>query len=142
LRRLILIFAVLTASSCTDDVLEASYPSMPEAVAEGAVERGWIPAWIPAEATDLQEVHNVDSNQSALSFTAPAAWHPPAQCRPDASGEPPGPAFNRQWLPSPEILVKTYDLYSCSPGHSGTMLETVAVRRDTRHVVHWRVLAR
>src|SRR5688572_22114675 len=68
----------LAVCSCTDDVLDASYPSQADAVAAGAVKRGWIPSWIPSGATQLREVHNVDTNQSALLFNLPPgfAWDP------------------------------------------------------------------
>jgi len=141
LRTLVLLLAVLLASSCTVDVVDSSYASMSDAVMGGAVQRGWVPGWIPPDAKDLQEVHDLDSNQSALAFTAPVAWDPPAHCRPDVDARHPGPAFTRQWLPPPEELVKVYEVFRCAPGPARPMHETVAIRRDTHHVVHWRVLA-
>lgn len=141
MRTLILSIATLLVSGCISDVLEVAYPTMSDAIADGAVERGWIPAWTPAEAKDLREVHNVDSNQSALVFTTPLAWRPPAQCHHDRGGGGPGPAFNRRWLPSSDRL-ESYELYRCPSGVSGPVHEMVAVGRGAQHVVHWRVSER
>ena len=143
LRVVFLIFAAALASGCTNDVLDASYQTTSAAVAAGAVKRGWIPAWVPAGATDLREVHDLDTNQSALSFTSPqAAWRPPASCRPASGGEFSEPAFRRSWIPSSQDLAAMYEFYSCPSVLSGPMLEAVAVQRGGKHVVHWRVLAR
>src|SRR6185369_16894853 len=35
---------------CTDDVVDASYSTQAEAEKAGAVEHGWVPAWVPPEA--------------------------------------------------------------------------------------------
>src|SRR5690606_35713915 len=102
--RLVAFAAAMLASACTNDVLDASYPTQAEAVAAGAVQRGWIPAWVPPEATDLREVHNVDTNESALLFTLPAKlnWRPPASCRDADAGEFSEPGFARSWIPELE----------------------------------------
>jgi len=44
------------------------YPDMAKARAAGAVERGWIPAWVPDEARAIKEVHNTDSGMRWLAF--------------------------------------------------------------------------
>ena len=135
--------ALVLLLGCTDETLDASYPAASDALADGAVKRGWIPAWIPSTATDIHEVHNLDSNQSALSFTLPqAAWRPPASCRRADGGELPGPAFDRPWLPSSEDVAVDYDLYNCPSDVSSHMLEAVAVQRGGNRVLHWRVFAR
>jgi len=57
------------ASACERrDVLERAYASREEVVRDGAIGRGWIPAWIPESARDIREVHNVDTNVSQLAF--------------------------------------------------------------------------
>lgn len=135
--------AVLLLLGCTDETLDAYYPTASDALADGAVKRGWIPAWTPSTATDIFEVHNLDSNQSALSFTLPhGAWRPPASCRSADGSELPGPVFDRRWLPSSEDVAVAYDLYKCPSNASSRMLEAVAVQRGGNRVVHWRVFAR
>jgi hypothetical protein len=144
LRLVTLIAVVLTACSCTDDVLDASYPSQADAVAAGAVKRGWIPSWIPSDATQLREVHNVDTNQSALLFNLPpgSTWHPPSDCQPAVAGQFSAPAFDRDWIPD---IESGYALYTCPAGLAGAPVQLfsgVAVHESGQHVFHWRVLAR
>ncbi|MBU8974638.1 hypothetical protein JI752_000650 [Lysobacter sp. MMG2] len=52
LRVAVVLAAALAASGCIDDMVQdAFYPSMSDAVADGAIRRGWIPDWVPAGAT-------------------------------------------------------------------------------------------
>lgn len=132
------------ACSCTDDVLDASYASRAEAVTAAAMERGWIPSWIPPEAFALNEVHDVDTNESALAFSLPtkSSWRPPASsCRAADAGEFYEPGFDREWIPE---TLDRYDFYSC-PEAAATggvsLLSALAVRRDGRHVLYWRYTA-
>ncbi len=131
------------AASCTSDVLDASYATRAEAAASGAVNRGWIPTWVPPEAVELQEVHDLDTNESALSFDLPAdrRWAPPTPCRQADAGELSEPAFSRSWLPD---NYSGYTFYSCPGGISSSVpiIEAVAVRKDGQRVFHWRVYAR
>ena len=136
--------ATFAAAACTDDILDASYQDQPAAVAAGAVERGWIPSWVPPDATQLREVHNVDTNQSALFFRLPpgSAWQPPQECAPAVGGQFSEPAFSRPWIPD---LEQGYDLFACpserTAAHS-QLYAGLAISRDKKHVFHWRVLAR
>jgi len=145
LPRLAACAVAVVLSACTSDVLDASYATQAEAVAAGAVHRGWIPAWVPPEATDLREVHSVDTNESALVFNLPAGlnWRPPASCRDADAGEFAEPAFARAWIPE---LGASYSYYSC-PSPSGVtgsvpIIAAVAVQQGGQHVLHWRVFAR
>ena len=47
------------------------YPTYAEAVADGAIQRGWIPGFVPSSATTIEETHNIDTNWQWLEFTAP-----------------------------------------------------------------------
>ena len=139
---LVALFAL--ACSCTDDVLDASYTTQAKATASGATVRGWVPAWIPTQASDLHEVHDVDTNESALAFRLPAelAWRPPAaSCRTADAGEFYEPSFDRDWIPK---NLANYDFYSC-PERTATggvpMLSVLAVSKDGQHVLHWRYVA-
>lgn len=133
------------ACSCTDDVLDACYATQAEAVASGAIEREWIPSWTPPQASDLYEVHDVDTNESALAFRLPAtlAWRPPAaSCRTADAGEFYEPGFDRDWIPQ---NLDNNDFYSC-PEHTAAggvpLLSALAVSKDGQHVLHWRYVAR
>ena len=49
----------------------AEYRTLAQAQAEGATERGWLPAFLPSSAVDIREVHDLDTNAQWLTFQAP-----------------------------------------------------------------------
>lgn len=60
--------ALLLLSSCLRENLESHYRTYTEAVAAGAIARGWIPKWLPSTASDIHEEHNIDTNATLLAF--------------------------------------------------------------------------
>lgn len=69
------------------------------AQAEDIASRGWIPSWVPKNATDIFETHNLDSNNRMLRFSFPADSHlalPPG-CKEVAFTDLPSPPFERTW---------------------------------------------
>lgn len=48
---------------------ESTYTSRQAAEQAGAFSRGWLPAFLPSSASDLRELHNLDSNESLLRFS-------------------------------------------------------------------------
>ncbi len=142
-RLAVFIAVVCLAAGCTDDVLEASYDDRAEVEADGAIRHGWVPEWLPVNASNIREVHNIDTSESALAFSLPpgANWRPPPECRPAEGGEFSEPRFNRDWIPKPDSQTM---YYSC-PGEAGPgvrMVEAVAVSSGGQRVIHWRVFAR
>jgi hypothetical protein len=60
------------AAGCRDvAVVTASYATLAEAQAAGAIERGWIPGVVPPGAHDIREAHDPDTNRrwGLFSFT-------------------------------------------------------------------------
>lgn len=55
--------------SCSEE-LEESYASFAEAENDGAVKRGWVPAFVPKSARDIHDTHNLDTNAQTLEFRA------------------------------------------------------------------------
>lgn len=71
-----IILAFLTfATACSMSEMDfyIIYPSLSEAKDDKAIERGWIPNWIPEQATQIHEAHNLDTNIRAISLTLPEA---------------------------------------------------------------------
>ena len=124
------------ATGCLDTTIDTSYRTMGGAVADGAVTRGWIPPWVPSTAFDLQEVHDLDTNQSALSFSivANTKLALPAQCEPIAADETLPERFGRSWWPA-DTELKSYRFHRC-------LGEFVGVHKSGRRVLHWRTDAR
>lgn len=51
------------------EVTEADFETYEElASAKGIFDAGWIPVWIPQSAKKIKEAHDIDTNQSFLSF--------------------------------------------------------------------------
>jgi hypothetical protein len=76
---------VLLAAGCSE-TFESHYSDRQEAQRDGVFERGWLPDWLPASATDIREIHNLDTNEGAFSFSVQAGWSPPeaAGCAPSS----------------------------------------------------------
>ena len=81
---------------------EAFYADAAAARAARAIDRGWIPDWLPATARAIHEVHNIDTNQSLLAFSFDPADIPNvAQSCAQVSREALKPApFDRSWWQS------------------------------------------
>ena len=136
----VLIAALLIG--CTNDTLDASYDSMTDAIASGAVAKGWIPQWLPPEASDLKEVHNLDSNSSALAFEIPRGqvWALPDHCRSVKLSDTAPSKFSRQWWPSPKEISSSFYLYQCKADASPDFT-FAAVHKSGRLGLHWRTYA-
>jgi hypothetical protein len=65
----VVIFTALCASC--GEVQSASYATYADAIAGGAQQRGWLPPFVPTSATDIREVHDLDSNTQWLRFRVP-----------------------------------------------------------------------
>jgi hypothetical protein len=111
----------MTVAGCSDSA-SAEYESYEAARAAGAIAQGWVPEWLPPTATFIREVHNLNTNQSMLSFRFESSGPPPVldechQIDPFAPGKPP---FKTSWWPGdvPASRLSTYRhvFYSCEQG--------------------------
>ncbi|MBH1840907.1 hypothetical protein I5W21_14780 [Stenotrophomonas maltophilia] len=123
-------------------VMDSSFDTLCEALDADMVNKGWIPDWVPHEATDLREVHDLDSNTSALAFTKPPAipLQLPADCQATTFNDSDPVAFNRHWLPGDATLSASYRVFRCAP-ESGKSL-FVAINRTEDRVLFWRTYTR
>jgi len=51
--------------------IESHYVDAATARRAGAFERGWLPEFVPADATDIWEMHNLDTNITWACFSNP-----------------------------------------------------------------------
>lgn len=141
--RLKLLATSLLLAACTNDVVETSYVSRAEAESSGAIARGWVPDWIPVNAEDIREVHDIDTNESALVFALPpgTAWHLPSSCRTAEGGEFSKTRFRRSWIPPVDDQAR---YYSCAGKRvdGPPLIEAIAIMQGGERVLHWRVFAR
>ncbi|MDH5828919.1 hypothetical protein QFW80_00070 [Luteimonas sp. M1R5S18] len=124
---------------CLNDTLDASYDSL----ADVDMTKGWVPAWLPETAVNLREVHNLDSNASALAFDIPpgGAWQLPEHCRSVTFADTAPSHFDRSWWPSESSLSSSYSLYQCKADASPDFA-FVGISKTGRRGVHWRAYAR
>ena len=131
------VIACFALLGCT--TRDASYDSL----AEVNFQKGWIPKHIPMGASNLKEVHNLDTGISALAFDIPQSttWPLPDDCRPvSAQGAVPN-QFSRSWWPSESELASSYSIYQCMPDGPPD-LTYMAISRSRLHGLHWRTYAR
>jgi hypothetical protein len=65
-RTAILLVVVAMLAGC--ESRESRYPSVEAARADGAMQRGWIPEFLPASAHDIRLSYDLDSNEIWLRF--------------------------------------------------------------------------
>ena len=59
--------------SACGEVSDERYSDFGAAKADGAVQRGWIPTFVPQSAYDIHDVHDLDTNAQSLGFKVPVA---------------------------------------------------------------------
>ncbi len=133
---------VMTAACEKLDTVENVYPDAPEAIRAGAVERGWIPAFLPLSAKEITEKHNLDTNEVWLRFSMDSGELDSIEksCQQIEAVEA---AFPRKgggdWWPEPltekqrgsQQQASGYTHYRCGNGGS------IAVERDGHRVFYW-----
>ena len=139
----ICIFGSLLAGCGPLDVLETTYSDMTEVKSRGGISSGWIPSWLPDSATELHEIHNIDTNESALSFKHKlgTAWRPPAQCKLIPASEAKPSRYRQEWWPTERQLLSSYVFYRC-PADASSKPVLVGVHNSGGVSVVWRVSAR
>lgn len=70
MKKLVTVALLLSLGACGEQ-MEETYATWAEADRAGAVERGWVPAFVPTTAHDIMEIHDIDTNQQRLEFTIP-----------------------------------------------------------------------
>ncbi|WP_459046897.1 hypothetical protein [Stenotrophomonas sp. PSU_St99] len=123
-------------------VMDSSFDTLREALDSNMVNKGWIPGWVPQAATDLREVHDLDSNTSALAFTKPPAvlLQLPADCQATTFSNSDPVAFDRYWWPGDGTLKSSYRVFRCAPESGKSVF--VAINRTEDRVLFWRTYAR
>lgn len=84
--------SVFILSGCFyDERIYSTYENMDAVKADGAIGRGWIPEWLPENAINIHEHHDLDTNVRAISFEVDQVeiWDWPLQCMPTETATPP-----------------------------------------------------
>lgn len=64
-------FALLLLMAGCSEQIDKTYSTYADAQRSGAIERGWVPAFVPSSARDITDSHNLDTNRQTLQFTVP-----------------------------------------------------------------------
>ncbi|MBY5162302.1 hypothetical protein [Salsipaludibacter albus] len=98
----------MALAGCAQEVHDAAWDDLVTARQQDAIDRGWVPEWLPEDATDLVERNHPESGEVVVRATLPSdEWldactptdQPPA--RPDLSPD--------WWQPGPDGVPHTCD---------------------------------
>lgn len=98
---------------------ENSYSSFAEAQVAGAIERGWVPGWLPMTASAITEAHDLDTNRFMVRFSFPPQSQVslPASCTRISPSSPPPAPFSRKWwpadVPANHLATHRHAFYQC-----------------------------
>ena len=132
---LIAIGAVVAACS---ERREVFYADESAARQDGAIERGWIPEWLPKTARQIHEIHDLDTNRSMLAFSFSPAEAPELARQCDQVGRDrlePAPFATAWWpedVPPSPVVTHRHIYYKCSGG------AYVAVSPRDGEMYYWR----
>ena len=125
-------------SPSLDTTVEVEYATGRELKAAGMVERGWVPAWIPDEAIDVHEIHDVDNNLSAFAFRLPAGpqWTLPVDCQQASGAMFIRSRFEAEWMPGDRPDLRYFQCDAWTP-LAVRRLHAVATSRDGSQFFGW-----
>ncbi len=64
----VLFVLCLSLAACHGDRRESFYPSLVEAKKDGAIDRGWIPDFLPESSRDIHELHDMSPSTTWCAF--------------------------------------------------------------------------
>ena len=140
MKRLVIILLTLVALACKED-FESRYATFSDVQRAGVGSRTWLPRWLPENATDIRERHNIDSNATLVAFTVPAISHIQlGACRP---GRAPRHRGSAAWWPN-DTELNTLEHYVCdervsyADGRIEVWRGGAAVDRAANRIYFWR----
>jgi hypothetical protein len=102
--RVLMVLSVLVVPGCSDlRVKQGIYTNLEDAKASGAVQAGWVPAALPANAADFREGHLPDGRHwGVFTFAPQDAEAVRALLGPEITATPPAcdPPRRLEWWPS------------------------------------------
>jgi hypothetical protein len=64
----VLILALVAATLFGCERRSSAYPSFQAALDDGAIDRGWVPEFLPGDSVEIRERHDIDTNEVWGSF--------------------------------------------------------------------------
>lgn len=137
----LVIVAALSVGGCKRlETPESSFPDVQAAVAAGAVERGWVPAFLAPSAKELRERHDLDTNEVWLRYSFGEEAFVVGACRNADAAHIAKPRKSAgQWWPD-TLTQKTpseghsssFEYYQCTNGGF------IAADHQTTTAYYWR----
>ena len=136
--------AVILAAACEPmETGRSEYPSAQAAISAGAIERGWVPEFLPSSAREISEKHNLDTNEVWLRFSVDPNERSSIDmsCRKISGSDAVLPRKGAgEWWPEAlteqkgraSLQAGAYTLYRCENGGS------MAMESDGHMVFYWR----
>lgn len=92
------------ASGCGLETVQNRYDTYALAESNGAFQAGWLPKWLPRNATNIREVHNIDTNEVAWAAEVPVGQELslPADCLAVRRTDLASTRFKTSWWPEPQ----------------------------------------
>ncbi len=123
----VLIAAALIAACSLIDTQSASYADYRAVEANGAIGRGWIPAFLPESATDVREKHNLDTNTKLVRFDFDAGdLETLTQACPPTQHIVP-PTLNANWWPD-DLQDSVGAFFHCEGGRAYLAVDATNMR--------------
>jgi|SRR5688572_20228316 len=97
--QLLLVMGTLLLGVSCGEHPESTYQSIAAAQASGAIERGWIPASLPASTARIREKHDIDTNEAWGMFE----FHPDDRPASDTLVLASGPALSELKIRSADV---------------------------------------
>lgn len=128
--RLLASALIATSLAACRDTVEKRYADLAEARRDGAVDRGWIPDFVPDSAHNFHDVHDLDNNAQTLSFTV-ATSDVPAMVAGLTPLSPPDVALANRALKSADPASSNVVVAVCARASRGWMAVDVNSGRST-----------
>jgi hypothetical protein len=65
----LMLVALALLASCDSGLISSHYKTLEEAKLSGAIDKGWLPDFLPPSATDIQEIHHVELDRVRVEFS-------------------------------------------------------------------------
>lgn len=70
-RGVLALLAVLLVAGCAQDLHTASWPDLVTARQQDAIDRGWVPEWLPEAASDVRQVNRPATGAAVVRASLP-----------------------------------------------------------------------
>jgi hypothetical protein len=131
--KIVVLMLAVTLPCVGCDRTSQSFSDYEELKRRDALQSGWFPEWLPTSSYNIEEAHDMDTNQSMLSAKYKQnSFAVPPPCEPVDTV--PAAPFKKSWWPAPGTLsiASGWHLYSCQHG------EYAAIHKKKQLLLHWR----